>query len=61
MLLEFEPLNSSKEKHMIKEIKEIIKDLKSDGWVEISRNGHIKMRHPIMGMQMIPNSPRCPH
>jgi predicted RNA binding protein YcfA (HicA-like mRNA interferase family) len=46
---------------MIKEIKEIIKDLKSDGWVEISRNGHIKMRHPIMGMQMIPNSPRCPH
>lgn len=46
---------------MCKEVKEIVKDLTRDGWVLVSRNNHIKMRHPKYGTQIIPNSPRCPH
>jgi predicted RNA binding protein YcfA (HicA-like mRNA interferase family) len=46
----------------MKEVKKLIKELEREGWVKVSQNKHIKMRHPtITGIIIVPSSPRCPH
>lgn len=46
---------------MTKEVKDIVKNLMRDGWVIVSQNNHIKMRHTRYGTQIIPKTPRDSH
>jgi len=45
----------------MKEVKNLLKELERTGWIKVSQNKHIKMRHPDHGIIIVPSSPRCPH
>lgn len=45
----------------MKEVKNLLKELERTGWIKVSQNKHIKMRHPVNGIVIVPISPRCPH
>ena len=45
----------------MKEVKILVKELERKGYVKVSQNKHIKMRHPDNGIVIVPLSPRCPH